>query len=136
MEYSNVSYIFGAVGILTGFASFICSLYQKFKRKKLQSFSRSQAWYLYKKATRLLATIRSADELYHKNEKSTLEPEIVKKLAKSEAFGIEILDETIRHIQLFDPNVKREEIKQLEDKNSSEENNPSNCYQSLPQTAF
>ena len=136
MEYSYISYIFGAIGILTGFASFVCFLYQRFKRKKLQSFSRSQAWYLYKKATRLLATIRSADELYHKNQKSTLESEIIKKLAKSEAFGIEILDETIRHIQLFDPNVDREEIKQLEDKNPSEDNNPSNCYQFLPKTAF
>jgi len=130
MEYSYLSYVFGAIGILTGFAFFLCFLYQRFKRKKLQSFSRSQAWYLYKKATRLLATIRSADELYHKNEKGTLESEIVKRLAKSEAFGLEILDETIRHIQLFDPNIDNKTIQQLEDEN------PSNCDLSLPKPAF
>jgi len=130
MENYYFSYIFGAIGILTGFAFFLCFLYQRFKRKKLQSFSRSQAWYLYKKAIRLLASIRGADELYHKNEKSTLESEIVKRLAKSEAFGLEILDETIRHIQLFDTSVDFKTIQQLEDENLS------NCYQSLPKAKF
>ncbi len=105
-------YIFGIIGIIIGFAFFLNSCYQRSQIKKLQIFNRSQAWYLYKKATRLFNTIHSAGELYHKNVKSNLDSELVKKLAESKAFGLEIIDETIRHIQLFDPDFNNKMIQQ------------------------
>lgn len=114
MDYS---YIFGGIGGLVGFAFFLCFIYERFQRRRLQIFSRSQAWFLYKKANRLLTTIQSADELYHKMDKNTLESEIVKRLAKSEAFALDVLDETIRHIQLFDPKFNSKTIQQWEEEN-------------------
>lgn len=111
----ELSYIFGAIGILIGFAFFLNSFYQRAQRKKMRVFNRSQAWYMYKKATRLLNTIHIAGELYHKNDNSNLNSEIVKKLAESEAFGLEILDETIRHIQLFDPDFNNKIFQQWKD---------------------
>lgn len=106
------SYILMVTGIVIGFAFFLSFFYQRWQSKKLQIFNRSQAWYLYKKASRLFDTIHSAGELYHKSDNENLNSEIIKKLAESEAFGLEILDETIRHIQLFDPGFNHKMIQQ------------------------
>jgi len=118
----ELSYMLGAIGIIIGFAFFLNFFYQRSQRKKLQAFNRSQAWYLYKKATRLFSNIHIAGELYHKNVKSNLDSEIVKKLAESEAFGLEIVDETIRHIQLFDPDFSNKIIQQWKDKSKLNDN--------------
>ena len=59
----ELSYIFGAIGIIIGFTLCLNFLYQRSQSKKLQAFNRSQAWYLYKKATRLFSIIHSAGEL-------------------------------------------------------------------------
>ncbi len=118
----ELSYVFGAAGAIIGLVFFLNSFYQRSQSKKSQVFNRSQAWYLYKKATRLFNTIHSAGELYHKNNKSALDPEIVKKLAESEAFGLEILDETIRHIQLFDPDFNNKLIQQWKDRSKLNDN--------------
>ena len=96
-DFWNIAgFTFGVVGIAV-------ALYQGFERKKLKHFVRAQAWYMYAKANNLTGIVQAATRAYRSAHSSGIDAEVLSLLAKSDAFGLELLRETARHIQLSEP---------------------------------
>jgi hypothetical protein len=64
---------------------------------------RSQAWYTYAKANNVTGIIQHAFQVYKTKQSTTLDPDLLELLSKSDAFGQDLFKKTIRQIQLAEP---------------------------------
>jgi hypothetical protein len=93
----------GIVGLIIGIIGLAYALYQGTERSKLETFVRSQAWYLFSKANNTTGIIQHALKMYKDLHKDQLNYELLEVIAKSDAFGQDLFKETIRQIQLAEP---------------------------------
>ncbi len=99
----NVPDFWTFAGLLIGVIGIALAIYQGFERKKLQVFSRSHAWIVYEKANNMTGIVQAASRSYRAAHGSSINPEVLSLLSKSEAFGLELLRESARQIQLSEP---------------------------------
>lgn len=95
--------ILNIVGFVIGVLGLAYALYQGTERKKLAEFTRSQAWYIYAKANNMTGIIQHAFQNYKAVHAASPNANILELLAKSDAFGQDLFQETIRQIQLSEP---------------------------------
>ena len=99
----NLADIGNILGLLLGVVSLAYAIYQGTERKKLEKFSRSQAWYIYAKANNSNGIVQHAFGRYKADHSTDLNPELVELLAKADAFGQDLFKECIRQIQITEP---------------------------------
>ena len=91
------------VGIIIGLLGLGYALYQGSERKKLLRLSRAQAWFLYSKANNMTGIVQAARDKYTVKHHNDIDLEVVDLLSKAAAFGLEMFRETIRLIQVSEP---------------------------------
>ncbi len=95
-----------------GVFGIIIAFYQGFERKKLKHYVRSQAWHVYSMANISSGSIRAALETYKEVNKDNINTLVFEHLSKSDAFNMSLFLETIRQIQLSEPEFSIQSIVQ------------------------
>jgi hypothetical protein len=95
-----------------GIFGIIIAIYQGFERKKLKHYVRSQAWHVYSMANISSASIRAALGTYKEANKDNIDVLVFEHLSKSDAYNMSLFLETIRQIQLSEPEFGIQSIMQ------------------------
>jgi hypothetical protein len=100
MSFSD---ILGVIGIVFAVVSLVYAVYQTREKKKLEDYARSQAWYIYSKANNVTGIAQASLGAYKLAHAEALNTEVLELMAKTDAFGQDLFRETIRQIQLAEP---------------------------------
>lgn len=107
MSFSD---ILGVVGIVLAVISLVYAVYQTHEKMKLQEHVRSQAWYIYSKANNVTGIAQAGLSAYKQVHAQTLNAQVLELMVKTDAFGQDLFRETIRQIQLAEPDFTHSEI--------------------------
>jgi hypothetical protein len=99
--------ILSIVGLLVGIAGLIYAKYQARERKKLEDYVRSQSWYVYSKANNVAGIAQASLRRYSEAHAQGIDPDLLMLMSKTDAFGQELFRETIRQIQLSEPDFSK-----------------------------
>ncbi len=88
------------------------ALFQSSQKRKQDAFLRSKAWYLYLKASTTHIQYQKAFDLYRRRNAAQLDPEILENMARADAFGSDLIGETIHLIQLSETRFDFNAVKQ------------------------
>ena len=72
--------IIGIIGIIIGIIGLIYAFYQGREHRKLKSYNRTQAWYIYSKANNLTGLIQHAARTYKETHKNNTNNEVIELL--------------------------------------------------------
>jgi hypothetical protein len=100
----------GIIGVAIGIAGLIYAVYQGRENKKLKNYNRSQAWYIYQKANNVTGIIQHTAHAYKESHTPPHDNKVIELLSKSDAYGQELFKETIRQIQLAEPEFNEKSI--------------------------
>ena len=106
----NFSDILGIIGIVLAMISLVYAVYQTRERKKLEEYVRSQAWYIYSKANNVTGIAQAGLGTYKQAHAQNLNTQVLELMAKTDAFGQDLFRETIRQIQLAEPDFTHNQI--------------------------
>ena len=106
----NFSDILGIIGIVLAVISLVYAVYQTREKKKLEEYVRSQAWYIYSKANNVTGIAQAGLSAYKQAYAQNLDTQVLELMAKTDAFGQDLFRETIRQIQLAEPNFTHNQI--------------------------
>lgn len=107
MSFSDTLAVIGLVLAVVGLAY---AVYQTREKKKLEEYVRSQAWYIYSKANNVTGIVQASLNAYKQEHALNLNTQVLELMAKSDAFGQDMFKETIRQIQLSEPEFTQEQI--------------------------
>jgi hypothetical protein len=107
MSFSD---IIGIIGIVLAVISLVYAVYQTREKKKLEEYVRSQAWYIYSKANNVTGIAQAGLSAYKQAHAQSLNMEVLEIMAKTDAFGQDLFKETIRQIQLAEPDFTHNQI--------------------------
>lgn len=105
-----VSDIVGVMGLLLAFVGLAYAVYQSREKKKLKEYIRSQAWYIYAKANNVAGIAQASLDAYKQTYGQNLDIQVLELMTKTNAFGQELFKETIRQIQLSEPQYDNDKI--------------------------
>ena len=106
----NFSDLLAVVGLLLAVAGLAFSVYQAREKKKLEEYVRSQAWYIYSKANNVTGIVQASLNAYKGEHAQNLNLHVLELMAKSDAFGQDLFKETVRQIQLSEPEFTQQQI--------------------------
>lgn len=107
MSFSD---ILGTIGVVLTVISLVYAVYQTREKKKLEEYVRSQAWYIYSKANNVSGIAQAGLGAYKQAHAQSLNTEVLELMAKTDAFGQDLFRETIRQIQLAEPDFIHNQI--------------------------
>lgn len=107
MSFSD---ILGVIGVVLAVISLVYAVYQTREKKKLEEYVRSQAWYIYSKANNVTGIAQAGLVMYKQAHAQSLNTQVLELMAKTDAFGQDLFRETIRQIQLSEPNFTHKQI--------------------------
>ncbi len=107
MSFSD---ILGVIGVVFAVISLVYAIYQTREKKKLEEYARSQAWYIYSKANNVTGIAQASLGTYKQAHAQTLNTQVLELMAKTDAFGQDLFRETIRQIQLAEPDFTHNQI--------------------------
>lgn len=107
MSFSD---ILGVIGVVLAVISLVYAVYQTREKKKLEEYVRSQAWYIYSKANNVTGIAQAGLVAYKQAHAQSLNTQVLELMAKTDAFGQDLFRETIRQIQLAEPNFTHKQI--------------------------
>ena len=107
MSFSDILAVIGLVLAVVGLAY---AVYQTREKKKLEDYVRSQAWYIYSKANNVTGIVQASLNAYKQEHAKNLNTQVLELMAKTDAFGQDLFQETIRQIQLSEPEFTQEQI--------------------------
>ncbi len=102
--------ILGVIGIVLAVSSLVYAVYQTREKKKLEEYVRSQAWYIYSMANTVTGIAQAGLGEYKQAHAQNLNTRVLELMAKTDAFGQDLFKETIRQIQLAEPDFTRNQI--------------------------
>lgn len=102
--------ILGVIGLVLAVIGLAYAVYQTREKKKLEEYVRSQAWYIYSKANNVTGIVQASLNAYKQAHAQNLNTQVLELLAKTDAFGQDLFKETIRQIQLAEPEFTHEQI--------------------------
>jgi hypothetical protein len=94
-------------GWLIGAVSFVFALLTELRRRRLSDVIRSNNWFLYQKADNSVGHAQHALVIYKQVHKENIDPGVVEILSKGDAFGQDVLKDTIRLIQMHEPSFSK-----------------------------
>ncbi len=97
------SLVLGVLGIAV-------AVYQGFEKKKLTNYLRSQSWHIYSMANISSSSLQMALKSYKENYKDRIDPVVFENLSKCDAYNTSLFLESIRQIQLSEPQFSMENI--------------------------
>ena len=100
----------GVIGIVLAVISLVYAVYQTREKKKLEEYVRSQAWYIYSKANNVTGIAQAGLGAYKQAHAQSLNTQVLELMAKTDAFGQDLFKETIRQIQLAEPDFTHNQI--------------------------
>lgn len=106
----SFSEILGVVGVVLAVISLVYAVYQTREKKKLEEYVRSQAWYIYSKANNVTGIAQAGLGAYKQAHAQSLNTQVLELMAKTDAFGQDLFRETIRQIQLAEPDFTHDQI--------------------------
>lgn len=98
-------------------ASVAYALHQVSHQRKVRAYMRSEAWYLYAQSNHALSQFEKAIDLYKRRNANHVDPELIERLARSHAFGEDLIRETIRLLQLVEPKFDADTIRKWASEN-------------------
>jgi len=98
------------IALIVTIISLAIALYQGSQRKKLEEFIRSEAWYLYSKASNTNGQFQQAMRIYKEKNDGVVDPNFIEYMSKADGFGQDLTRETVRLIQLSEPTFTNEKI--------------------------
>lgn len=107
MSFSD---ILGVIGLVLAVVSLAYAVYQTREKKKLEEHVRSQSWYIYSKANNVTGIAQASLTAYKKAHEQNLSTQVLELMAKTDAFGQDLFKETIRQIQLSEPEFTQRQI--------------------------
>lgn len=100
----------GVIGIVLAVSGLVYAVYQTREKKKLEEYVRSQAWYIYSKANNVTGIAQAGLGAYKQVHAQNLNTQVLELMAKTDAFGQDLFKETIRQIQLAEPDFTHSQI--------------------------
>lgn len=106
----NFSDILGVIGVVFAVIGLVYAVYQTREKKKLEDYVRLQAWYIYSKANNVTGIAQASLRLYKQAHAQSLNSDVLEIMAKTDAFGQDLFKETIRQIQMAEPDFTSTKI--------------------------
>ena len=106
----SLSDTLGIIGIVLAVISLVYAIYQSREKKKLEEYVRSQSWYIYSKANNVTGIAQASLAAYKQAHAQNLNTQVLELMAKTDAFGQDMFRETIRQIQLAEPDFTHNQI--------------------------
>ena len=107
MSFSDV---LGVIGVVLAVVSLVYAAYQTREKKKLEDYVRAQAWYIYSKANNVTGIAQAGLTEYKQAHAQNLNTKVLELMVKTDAFGQDLFKETIRQIQLAEPDFSHKQI--------------------------
>ncbi len=107
MSFSDV---LGVIGVVLAVVCLVYAKYQTREKKKLEEHVRSQAWYIYSKANNVTGIAQASLREYKQAHAQNLNTQVLELMSKTDAFGQDLFKETIRQIQLAEPDFSHKQI--------------------------